>query len=421
MMMLSVVLFFALLHHAHKHNKPLITQPENLILPPEHQARLSNNEPKPIIKWQTVTIKTRDSLSKIFRDHHISQGQLSEILTLPDSKRILANLKPGTKIQLAINPSHELQALKYRADLTTIINIFRQKNHFQSRIEHLIIDKEQAFAHGEIKASLFNAGLRANLSSRLIMQLVDIFQWDIDFASNIRPGDSFDVIYEQQYINGEPVKEGNILSAQFINHGNKYTAVRFTDPKGYTDYFTDTGRSLKKQFTRAPVKFTRISSYFKPKRWHPVLHRFRKHTGIDYAAPAGTPIKATGDGKIQFIGRKGGYGRAIIINHGNKVTTLYGHMLRYARHIHKNTRVKQGQLIGYVGMSGLATGYHVHYEFRINNKYRDPLKVKLPRGKAVPTKYRTAFNKQKDRLLNHMTTFRQTALAAKQSSSDKKA
>ncbi|MCB1827546.1 MAG: peptidoglycan DD-metalloendopeptidase family protein [Coxiellaceae bacterium] len=378
---------------------------------PQEAALAITDEPIPTGEWQTATIRKGDSLTSVFARKKLPTNQLIAIMSVPEITSITRALHPGNTIDLLLTNDHQLLQLVYKPDIATEIVISHHDNHFQGAIHHLPVEHRQQYSHATIRASLFNAGIKANIPCKLIMQLVDIFQWDVDFASDIRAGDSFDVIYDQQYVNGEPVATGNILAATFINRGKEYNAIRYEAPDGDVGYYTITGRSLKRAFTRTPVKFTRISSYFKPRRWHPVLHRFRKHTGVDYAAPAGTPIKATGNGRIAFIGRKGGYGNAIIIDHGNKVTTLYGHMLRFAKDMTANKRVTQGQVIGYVGMTGLATGYHLHYEFRIDNKHHDPLTVALPKGLPVAAKFRKAFFAHANQLLKQMATHQQIEFA----------
>jgi murein DD-endopeptidase MepM/ murein hydrolase activator NlpD len=224
------------------------------------------------------------------------------------------------------------------------------------------------------------------------MELANVFGWDIDFALDIRKGDNFTVLYEELYRNGEKISDGNILAAEFINDGKAYRAVRYTNPQtNRSEYFTPDGKSMRKAFLRSPVNFTRISSRFTVNRYHPVLHKFRSHKGVDYAAKRGTPIQAAGDGKVIFKGKKGGYGKVMIVQHGTKYTTLYAHLKTYNRKLKVGSKVKQAQTIAYVGSSGLATGPHLHYEFRVNGVHRNPLTVKLPISKPVPKRYMADF------------------------------
>lgn len=390
-----------------------------LPIPPNEAQHIATVDPYANASWTTIKVKNGDSLTRIFRNQNLPVDQLHAILSMPESQGRLTQLKPGHVIKILQDEHQNILQIIYKPNRQTSIKITRNQKLFALNVEKLPVETRQVYRHGEIKASLFNAGLRANVPSKLIMQLVNMFQWDIDFAKDIQPGDHFSVIFEQQYVDGEPAETGNILAAEFSNRGKTYHAIRYEDPIKHTaGYFTETGLSLKRRFTRTPVKFTRISSYFKPKRWHPVLHRFRKHTGVDYAAPSGTPIKATSNGRITHIGRKGGYGNAIILDHGNGYTTLYGHMLKFAKNLKKNDRVQQGQVIGYVGMTGLATGPHLHYEFRIHNKHRDPLHVALPQGDPVPKQHQKHFFSLVHRLLNRLATYDQIELAVRSNNQD---
>jgi murein DD-endopeptidase MepM/ murein hydrolase activator NlpD len=210
------------------------------------------------------------------------------------------------------------------------------------------------------------------------MQLAKIFRWDIDFALEIRPQDKFTVIYEELWADGKQVGSGNIIAAEFVNRGRSYRAVRFENDRGTTEYYSPAGKPLRKTFFRTPVEFTRISSGFSNRRWHPILKRSRAHKGVDYAAPSGTPIVATGDATVEFRGWNKGYGRVVYLRHGRKYRTVYGHMSRFAKGLRKGDRVKQGEVIGYVGQTGLATGPHLHYEFHVDGVHRNPLTVKAP-------------------------------------------
>ena len=233
-------------------------------------------------------------------------------------------------------------------------------------------------------SSLFLDGKKAGLSEKLIIQLAKIFAWDIDFALNIQPDDQFTLIYEKLYVDGEEYDTGNILAAEFVTRGQIFRALRYLSNRGKVNYYDPEGNNLRKAFLRTPVEFTRISSRFNLRRRHPVLNRIRAHKGVDYAAPKGTPVRATGNGRIRFMGTQRGYGRVIVVQHQQKYTTLYAHLLHFDKKIRRSTTVRQGQVIGYVGKSGLASGYHLHYEFRVNKIHRNPLTVKLPK----PTAYR---------------------------------
>ena len=277
-----------------------------------------------------------------------------------------------------------------------------------------MLDRQIKQATGVIDSSLFLAAQQAGLSENVTMQLADIFGWDVDFALDIRQGDSFAVVYDEYYRYGKKVRDGDIIAAEFTNRGNTFKAVRYTDPEGFSEYFTPDGKSVRKAFLRTPVNFTHISSRFDLHRKHPILNRIRAHKGVDYAAPVGTPIKATGEGKVVFKGTNGGFGRMIKIQHGQTYTTVYAHMSRYAMHIHSGSHVRQGQIIGYVGMTGLATGPHLHYEFRVNGVHRNPLTVKLPDAAPINVKYKMDFFKQTQPLVAQLDLLQRTAVALNQ-------
>ena len=245
-----------------------------------------------------------------------------------------------------------------------------------------------------INDSLYVTGQQSGLSDNLIMELVGIFGWDIDFALDIRSGDSFSLVYEEHFLEGDKLRDGSILAAEFNNQGHIYTAILHRADDGSSNYYSPSGDSMRKAFLRSPVDFRRISSGFSKERFHPVLGKKRPHRGVDYAAATGTPIKASGDGKVIFKGTKGGYGRTLILQHGGKFTTLYAHMSKYQRSIKQGSRVKQGETIGYVGKSGLATGPHLHYEFRVNGEHRNPVKVKFPNAAPIAKVYQESFKEQ---------------------------
>ena len=229
---------------------------------------------------------------------------------------------------------------------------------------------------------------------------------------DIRKGDQFTILYEDQYVDGEFIGHGNILAAEFINNGRRYQAVRYTDSGGKTDYYSLDGMIMRFVFFRTPVELARISSGFNLKRKHPILNKIRAHKGVDYAASRGTPIKSTGNGKIVHRGKKGGYGKTIVIKHGTKYSTLYAHMSNYRKGLKVGSRVKQGQVIGYIGSSGLATGPHLHYEFRVNGVHRNPLRIKLPGAEPLKKKYHEDFNRKADALLAQMDLVRNVQLAS---------
>jgi murein DD-endopeptidase MepM/ murein hydrolase activator NlpD len=343
-------------------------------------------------EWQTVKVKRGDNLSLIFSRLGISPQSLYNILTLGDETKTLKRIRPGQVIKVELAEQSQLLGLMYEIDPTHSLRVWQNgDNGFKSSLIERPVEHRTAHSSGVINSSLFEAAQQAGLSDRLTMELAGIFGWDIDFALDIRDGDSFSVIYDDLYVDGKQLRHGDILAAEFVNNGTTYRAVRFTDASGHSDYYSPDGKSMRKAFLRTPVEFSRISSYFSTARYHPILNRIRAHKGVDYAAPIGTPVKATGDGKVAFVGRRGGYGNAIELQHGARYSTLYGHLSRFARGLHRGDHVRQGQIIGYVGMTGLATGPHLHYEFRIDGVHRNPLKVKIPDAAPISAQYKQDF------------------------------
>jgi murein DD-endopeptidase MepM/ murein hydrolase activator NlpD len=333
--------------------------------------------------WESLKVRSGDNLSLIFDRMRISPTVLQEIMSLGQDVAILKRLMPNHELRFQLE-NGELEAMQYDVSLTDTLHITREDTGYTAETIKTELETHITSTSGVITHSLFLTAQRAGLSDNLTMQLIELYGWDIDFALDIREGDRFYVIYEEKFKDGVKVQDGAILAAEFINQGKSFRAVRYTHNDGYSDYYNEEGYSMRKAFLRTPVNFTRISSGFSLGRKHPVLNKIRAHRGVDYAAPAGTPIKATGDGIVSFAGYKGGYGKVVILRHGEKYSTLYGHMSRFAKGISIGKRVKQGQTIGYVGMTGLATGPHLHYEFHVNGVHRNPLTVELPKALGIP-------------------------------------
>jgi len=345
--------------------------------------------------WESVIIKSGDTLASIFSKKGISSTTTHKIATLNEQTRKLRYIQPGDEIKLLLDDQRQLRQMKYIPDITRTLLIQRNEDQaYASQIINYQLDAYPVYREGVIDSSLFEAAANADIPEDVIMDLVAIFGWDIDFSLDIRSGDRFGIVYEELYKDDVKIRNGRILSAEFINDGKIYQAAYYTDPKGDSDYYAPDGKSMRKAFLRSPVKFSRISSRFSNNRWHPVLSKWRSHKGVDYAAARGTPIRAAGDGKIIYAGNKGGYGRLVVIRHGGRYTTAYGHLHRYAKGARSGKKVKQGQIIGYVGSSGLATGPHLHYEFRVNGVHRNPLTVKLPEAQPVNAAYLDHFKEQ---------------------------
>ncbi len=351
--------------------------------------------------WETVTVRSGDTLASILAGKGVSATTTHSIARLNEQTKSLRYIKPGEKIKLLLDDERNLRQLKYIPDITRTLLVQRTEDQsFTSQIINYQLQAFPVYREGQIENSLFEAAADADIPEDVIMDLAAIFGWDIDFSLDIRRGDRFGIVYEELYKDDVKIRNGRILAAEFVNNGKTYRAVYYTDPKGDSDYYSPDGKSMRKAFLRSPVDFRRISSRFSNKRWHPVLSKWRSHKGVDYAAKRGTPVRASGDGKVIFAGTKGGYGRLIVIRHGGRYTTAYGHLNGFARGLRSGKKVKQGQIIGYVGSSGVATGPHLHYEFRVNGVHRNPLTVKLPEASPVHPAYQSHFNENTEAYLS---------------------
>ena len=347
-----------------------------------------------------LVVQRSDTLERIFRRLKLSLNDLAAMLGLPEVRKALSRLRPGDKVTV-VHTDGSVQALKRRISETEVLAIARSDDGFAAEVIATPIEIRRAQAHGVIDSSLFAAASAAGLGADTILQLAnDIFGWEIDFALDIRTGDRFNLIYEQKYRDGKHIGDGRILAAEFINDGEVHRAIYYAAADGkVASYFTPEGRSLRGQFLRAPLDFTRVSSNFNPARRHPILNTLRAHQGVDYAAPTGTVIKAAGDGRVNFVGVKGGYGKVVTLEHGGGISTLYGHMSNFARGLRNGQRVRQGQTIGYVGRTGAATGPHLHYEYRVHGVHKNPRTVRLPDAAPIPAAYLTDLHAQAQGLL----------------------
>jgi murein DD-endopeptidase MepM/ murein hydrolase activator NlpD len=330
-----------------------------------------------------------DTLESLFKRNGLSVGDLADLVALPNVGSGLKLVKPGDRLEIS-HDGDQVLALRRELDDVRVLTIARKGSGFEASTLERQIEMRPVGAHGVVRSSLFEAGMQAGVSDKLVMDLAGIFEWDIDFIQDVREGDEFTVLYEEIWRDGVKLRNGDIVAAEFVNQGKSYRAARYRDPNGRSNYYTPDGHSLRKAFIRAPLNFTRISSNFDPNRKHPILNTIRAHQGVDYAAPIGTPIRAAGDGKVLFRGVQGGYGNVIILQHGNNITTLYGHMSKFGN-VRVGGRVAQGEVIGYVGQSGLATGPHLHYEYRVNGVHRNPRTVPLPAADPVPSQFQEDF------------------------------
>lgn len=347
-----------------------------------------------------LEVRRGDSLDRMFRRNKLKAADLAEIMTLDVARKHLRLIKPGDKIEVR-KDLNQVLALSKNVSLSETLRIARVEEGYEAEIIERELETLQVRTTGTIISSLFEAAADAGITDRTIMNLAGIFAWDVDFMLDIREGDSFTLIYEELRQGGKRLADGKILAAEFVNQGESFRAIRFEDSSGRIDYFSPDGRSVRKAFVRAPLSFSRVSSNFNPRRRHPKLNTIRAHRGVDYAAPSGTPIKAAGDGKIIHRGRKGGYGNVVILQHGGNITTLYAHMSRFSK-AKAGSRVRQGDIIGYVGSTGLATGPHLHYEYRRNGVHLNPRTVKLPDAEPIDPAYLQDFSKAAQPLLQQL-------------------
>jgi murein DD-endopeptidase MepM/ murein hydrolase activator NlpD len=308
----------------------------------------------------------------------LDKADLAAIRDLPGIRQSLDFLRPGDAIKVTHLNDGEIKELTRKVNETQTLDVVRKAGGFAAKLISNPVDTRVRTAAATIKASLFQAAEAADISDAVALKIANVFAWDIDFVLDLREGDRFTAVYEQIYQDGKYLRDGEVLAAEFVNGGNRYRAVRFKADDGSAGYYTPEGKPMRKAFLRAPVEFTRISSGFNTARLHPILNVIRGHMGTDYAAPIGTPVHAAGDGHVSFEGVRGGYGNAIVVAHSNGIETLYGHMSRFARDIRPGCHVVQGQVIGYVGMSGLATGPHLHYEYLKDGVHMNPETVHLP-------------------------------------------
>lgn len=345
--------------------------------------------------WQVVRVQPGQTLSEIFNGRGLGLSDLHKVLDAAgDQKTALQSIRPGQEFDFLLDSDGSLKGFRFDPDHASRAVIRLDGTQPTLAIKKRAMDVREQVAHGVIRSSLYAAGDQAGLNASMIGKLANLFKYDIDFVQDIRSGDSFTVIYDDIYRDGMRYGQGDILAAEFVNQGKRYTAYRFKKDDGSYGWYSEDGRPIQKSFLRIPVDFTRISSKFTTARMHPILGRMRAHKGVDYAAPKGTPIHAAGDGVIKYHGWERGYGNFVLIQHNSHISTAYGHMSRFVKGQHVGEHVRQGEVIGYVGMTGLATGPHLHYEFRVNGVQRNPQTVTLPKPKPLPAAELARFESQ---------------------------
>ncbi len=361
-----------------------------------HEAAQAGNggavSASPACREISGKIEKGETLFDIFRKYHLDLGDLFRIREASADIYKLKDVCPHRSYKIVVDGRDRIESFAYSIDDDTILNITTTDSGYSAEKIPVKYEKRIRYIGGIIRDNLVSSMNDNSGDLTLAMKLSDIFAWDIDFTTDLRDGDVFKIVVEGLYRNGEFRKFGNILSAEFINNGTVYRAYRFED-NGKADYYNEAGRSLRRAFLKAPLSFRRISSTFSNRRFQPILKIWRPHHGVDYAAPRGTPVSAAGDGTVVFAGRRGGYGNLIELRHMNGYTTYYGHLSRIGKGIRRGEKVTQGEVIGYVGSTGLSTGPHLHYEMRIHNRPVNPLSVKIPHGSPVPRKEMAEFGK----------------------------
>jgi len=358
------------------------------------------NEPQKNIKTVEYTFKQGDTFYEVLSDLDFSPQEIFQLIE--SSKKIynLKRIKPGSCITLKIDPTqHTINRLEFSFDDSHMLLVTKADQGYRASKEDIAFDTKLRTISGTIKNNLFEDGIEAGGYPQLILNFADIFAWDVDFFSDLRENDSFKLLFEEIYRDGKFVKYGKILAAEFINQKKLFRAFYFEEDKGKGGYYNDEGKSVVREFLKSPLRYSRISSGFSKRRFHPILRIYRPHSGIDYAAPTGTPVEAICDGKIIFIGWKGDYGKCIKIRHNHIYTSFYGHLSRFAKGMKQGRRVKQGKVIGYVGATGLATGPHLDYRLKKRGRFIDPLKFKSPRLHSICKALLPQFEKDKSQML----------------------
>ncbi|HUV99137.1 MAG TPA: peptidoglycan DD-metalloendopeptidase family protein [Gallionella sp.] len=361
--------------------------------------------------WRNERVQRGDTVDELLRRLSIEDTAAGDYLRKSADTASFRKLPVGTEVQAETNAAGELIALRYLDTDSAQILINKQQGEFHTKTLPAQMETRLFVRTGEIKTNLYAATDAAGLSDSAANQLSDLFSGDIDFHHDLRKGDRFTVVYEMTYSNGALLHMGRIQAAEFINQGHAYRALYFEKDAQHGDYYTPDGKSVHKAFLRSPIPYSRVSSSFSLSRFHPILKKWRSHKGTDFAAPMGTKVKVTADGIVAVVGREGGYGNVIMVNHQGRYTTVYGHLSRFAKGLHKGQHVAQGEVIGYVGMTGLATGPHLHYEFRVNGQQKDALRVALPDAKPIDSADLAAFQPVANGLVARLNLLRNTNLA----------
>lgn len=390
----------------------VLSVPQQVVI---EEIALAPDNPVPALTaatyWRNERIQRGDTVSELLRRLNVDDAAASDFLRQNNTAASLRQLGVGKEVQAETAMNGSLLALRYLDNEGNQVVVTNNGGKFQADIKTALVEQRAFVRTGVIESTLFAATDEAGLPDAAASQLAEIFGGDVDFHRDLRKGDKFSVIYEMTYINGEAARTGRILAAEFINNTRPFRAVYFQTSNDKGDYYSPDGKSMHKAFLRSPIEFSRVSSGFSSSRFHPVLNKWRAHKGVDYAAPTGTKVKATSDGVVSFIGKQGGYGNMVILNHQGSYQTVYGHLSRFASGLRNGQRVAQGQIIGHVGMTGVATGPHLHYEFKMNGVQRDPLKVALPDSRPIATAQMEEFTEKTRELHARLSLLRNTRVA----------
>jgi murein DD-endopeptidase MepM/ murein hydrolase activator NlpD len=346
---------------------------------------------EPSIYWHDERVERGDTIGSLLARAGVDDNAAFNFLRTDPSARPLYQLRPGRALRLATDDNGDLVELRFLKPSGDMLTITRSADVFAAQSAPPAVETRVEMRTAEIQSSLFGAADAVNLPDAVTIELADVFGGDIDFHHDLRRGDTFSVVYEMRFIEGQPAGAGRILAAEFVNRGVDLRAYQWTATDGSSGYYSADGHSLRKAFLRAPLAFSRITSGFTTARFHPFLKKWVAHKGTDFGAPIGTPVHVTADGVVAVAGKENGYGNVIIVRHGKTYSTVYAHLSRFADNLHAGTHVRQGEVIGFVGMTGWATGPHLHYEFRVNDQQRDPVTVALPTAEPVPDAQRKQF------------------------------
>ena len=375
---------------------------------------------KPVVKkklseeaWINLNTRPGDSLAIIFKRVGLSGKTLHAILQNNKHVKLLTRIKPNQSLQLLIK-NHQLERMIFQVTKGETLEVVRDDDHYHTTLSSQKTDVRERYLTATVQYSLYSTAKRHNIPYKLVQQMTEIFKREIDFAKEVRGGDRFTIIYKAGYVDNKLVNIGDIIAVTYTHRGVSHHALRHVNAQGEVEYFTPDGQSMKQGFSRYPVKFSHINSAFSLSRMHPILHYSRPHKGVDLAAPMGTPIYATGDGRVQHLGYENGYGNVIKITHHNSLyTSVYAHLLKFKKGIFRGSFVKRGEVIGYVGKSGLASGPHVHYEFHVNHRPRNPSTVPLPHADPVPRRDLAAFKAHADKLIEHLKLYEKSHMKSK--------